>query len=157
MSRHQIEFKEGTDIPLDILQQLFRKEQWNDFFDREEIQIHLDRALYLVSAWDGQELVGYARLGGDGRIAVEISDVLVISEYQGMGIGTELVKRVVVRIKELDPYFVQVEPIDHRSARLYTKFGFREIRDYRRMELITQKLIDRLAEVRGEKRTKWQT
>jgi ribosomal protein S18 acetylase RimI-like enzyme len=153
MLRDQIEYKEGTNIPPDILQQLFRKEEWNDFLDLDEIQIHLDKALYLVSAWNEQELVGYARLEGDGRISVEISDVLVKSEYQGMGIGTELVKRLVMRIEEMDPYFIQVEPISDREVHLYAKFGFCEIRNYRRMELITKKLTSKVAEVRGKKDT----
>jgi len=152
MSRAKIEFKEVKGIPPDLLQRLFRREEWNDFLDLDEVESHLNTALYLVSAWDEQELAGYARLEGDGKIWVEISDVLVKSEYQGCGIGTELVRRLVACIKKLDPYHIQVAPISDREAHLYGKFGFHEIPYYRRMELVNDKLTRKVAEVRSKRK-----
>lgn len=149
VAKENIAYREGKTIPAETLQQVFRKEKWNDFLDLDEVQFHLDTALYLVSAWNEQELVGYARLGGDGKIGVEISDVLVKSEYQGRGIGTELVGLLVAQIKKIDPYFIQVEPISDREVHLYGKFGFQEIREYRRMELLTEKLVRKIAQVRS--------
>jgi ribosomal protein S18 acetylase RimI-like enzyme len=146
--KEEIEYRVGKVIPTETLQQLFRKEKWSDFLDLAEVQLHLDTALYLVSAWNKEELVGYARLQGDGKIWVEISDVLVKSEYQARGIGTELVRFLVAYIKKIDPYFIQVEPISDREVHLYRKFGFQEIREYRRMELVTEKLIRKIAQVR---------
>ena len=134
------------------MQQLFRKEEWNDFLTLDEVKFHLDTALHVVSAWNKQELVGYARLEGDGRIWVEISDVLVKSEYQGRGIGTELVKRLVTRIKRIDPFYIQVAPISDREVHLYGKFGFREIPNYRRMELVNEKLTRKVADIRSKRK-----
>jgi ribosomal protein S18 acetylase RimI-like enzyme len=150
MLKGKIEYREGKAIPADILQQVFRKEEWNDFLDLDEVQLHIDTALHLVSAWNKKELVGYARLEGDGKIWVEISDVLVKSEYQGRGIGTELVGLLVAYIKKINPYFIQVEPISDREAHLYGKFGFQEITEYRRMELVSEKLVRKIAKVRGK-------
>ena len=149
MLKEKIEYREGKAIPADILQQVFRKEEWNDFLDLDEVQLHIDTALHLVSAWNKKELVGYARLEGDGKIWVEISDVLVKSEYQGRGIGTELVGLLVAYIKKINPYFIQVEPISDREVHLYGKFGFQEITEYRRMELVSEKLVRKIARVRG--------
>ena len=148
--KEKIEYRVGKAFSAETLQQLFRKEQWSDFLDLDEVQFHMETALFLVSAWNKEELVGYARLGGDGRIGVEISDVLVKSEYQNRGIGTHLVGLLVAQIKKIDPYFIQVEPISDQSAHLYGKFGFQEIREYRRMELLTEKLTRKVAEVRGK-------
>lgn len=145
-----IQFKETNDIPPETMQGLFLKEQWNDFFDLEEVALHLRTALHVVTAWRGDELVGYGRLDGDGRIWVEISDVLVKSEYQGQGIGTEIVRRLVDYIKKLNVYHIQVEPISDREVHLYGKFGFTEY-PTRRMELRTERLDRRCAEVRGSK------
>lgn len=114
------------------------------------MESHLQTALYVVSAWHRDELIGYGRLEGDGRISVEISDVLVKAEYQGRGIGIEFVRRLVAHIKQLNPYFIQVTPISDREVHLYSKFGFQEISYYRRMELLTDKLRRKIAEVRGQ-------
>lgn len=81
---------------------------------------------------------------------VEITDVLVRAEYQGRGIGTQLVSRLMDKIKQVDPYFIQVTPISDREVHLYGKFGFTEISYYRRMELASKRLNRRLKEVHGQ-------
>lgn len=146
-----LEIRDGGMISPRLLQELFRREEWNDFLDLDEVQLHLDTSLWLASAWQRDELIGYARLAGDGRIWAEISDVLVRSDYQGRGLGTELVARLVHQIRRFDPYFVQVTPIGDREARLYEKFGFCEIPCYRRMELPSGKLLRKISEVRGRR------
>jgi len=145
-----ITYLETKDIPIEPLCRLFHDERWNDFFDPDEVVFYQQVAVHIVTAWDGDRLVGYARLGGDGRLEVEITDVLVDSAYQGRGIGTELVRRLVDRINEIDPYYIQVTPISDREVHLYGKFGFTEIEGYRRMELLTGRLTDKVKKVRGE-------
>lgn len=145
-----IVFQETKEIPPIDLQALFRCEQWNDFFDLDEVALHVETALHLVSAWHTNQLVGYARLAGN-RLEVEITDVLVKSEYQERGIGTELVRRLVTKIQAVNPYHIQVTPIGDREVHLYGKFGFTEIPSYRCMELHSEKLRRKIAAVRGHK------
>lgn len=144
-----IQYKETKDISPETLHQLFLKERWNDYFYPEEVELHIRTALHLVTAWDGDELIGYGRVDGDGSTWVEISDVLVKSEYQGWGIGTEITRRLVEYIKTLDVYHIHVEPISDREVHLYGKFGFTGYQTYW-MELPSEKLKRRCAEVRGE-------
>lgn len=144
-----IGFKETKDISPELLHQLFLKEQWNDYFYPEEVELHIETALHLVSAWDGDDLIGYGRVSGDGRTWAEITDVLVKSEYQGQGIGSEITRRLVDYIKTLDVYHIQVEPISDREVHIYGKFGFTGYQTYW-MELPSEKLRRRCAEVRGE-------
>ena len=87
MSLDNLEFKETKDISPELLHRLFLREHWNDYFYPEEVELHIETALHLVSAWDGDELIGYGRVAGDGRTWVEITDVLVKSEYQGHGLS----------------------------------------------------------------------
>ena len=146
-----IEFRETKQISSQEVLSLFRREQWGDFMDIEEVEFYLQVALYIVSAWQGSELIGFARLEGDGRISVEISDVLVRSDFQGQGIGTDLVRRLVDHIRRLDPYYIQVEPIGDREVHIYSKFGFREGKGCRIMQMESPKLTRKLAEVRGHR------
>jgi len=147
-----IELRESKEVPPQPLLALFRKEEWNDFMELDDVEFYLRVAVYVVTAWRGDELIGFARVEGDGRITAEISDVLVRSDCQGQGVGTDLVRRLIHHIRRLDPYYIQVNPIGDREAHLYEKFGFREIPNYRKMELITPKLGRKIAEVRGREK-----
>jgi len=144
-----IHYKQTKDVSPEALHTLFLKEQWNDYFYPEEVELHINTALHLVTAYVGEKLIGYGRLAGDGSTWVEITDVLVKSEYQGKGIGTEITRRLVEYIKTLDVYHIHVEPISDREVHLYGKFGFTGYQTYW-MELPSEKLKRRCAEVRGE-------
>ena len=111
MASDWIAYCEGKQVEPAILQRLFREEQWNDFFELDEVAYHLETAVHVVTAWDGSRFIGYARLDGDNRLWAEISDVLVRSDHECQGIGTELVRRLMVKVHEIDPYYIQVTPI----------------------------------------------
>ena len=46
--------------------------------------------LYSISAYDGETLVGIARLVGDGAIYWYIQDIWVLPSHQHQGIGSDL-------------------------------------------------------------------
>ncbi|MEL7626850.1 MAG: GNAT family N-acetyltransferase [Anaerolineaceae bacterium] len=58
----------------------------------------LEKSPLLISAWDGEELVGLIRALTDGETIAYIQDILVKPAYQGKGIGDELMSRL---LKEL--------------------------------------------------------
>lgn len=58
----------------------------------------LPRSLYGVCVYDGETLVGMARVIGDGGLAYYIQDVVVAPDYQGQGIGAQLMERVMAYI-----------------------------------------------------------
>lgn len=50
----------------------------------------VDNSNLLVSAWDGEKLVGIARSLTDFHYACYLSDLAVDQAYQGLGIGKQL-------------------------------------------------------------------
>jgi GNAT superfamily N-acetyltransferase len=58
----------------------------------------LPRSLYGVCAYRSGELIGMARVIGDGGLAYYIQDVIVLPEHQGQGIGAALMDRVMAWI-----------------------------------------------------------
>lgn len=148
---NDIEYRVSSKMDVEALSEFFKEEEWNDFLELDEVRVFLDSSLYIVSAWDKNALVGIGRLGGDGRIQVEITDVVVKSDYQSRGIGTEIVSRLVSFIDEAAPYFVQVSPVGEKEVRLYEKFGFVVMPDYIRMERSTSKLREKIGAVRNRK------
>ena len=49
----------------------------------------------VVSAWDGGSLVGAVRVLSDTMFRSIIYDLMVLPEYQGKGVGSELIRRCI--------------------------------------------------------------
>jgi len=64
------------------------------FDDLNRMKKMLDNANLLVTAWDGEKLIGVARALSDFSYCCYLSDLAVIKEYQHQDIGHELVTQV---------------------------------------------------------------
>jgi ribosomal protein S18 acetylase RimI-like enzyme len=97
----------------------------------------------VVSAWRGQQLVGFGRATSDGVFRAVLWDVVVAGEEQGRGLG----RRVVQALLEAPALLVVIRYTRSTpcSAGFYTQLGF-ETGD-------TQKLMLRHAEGRGSAQT----
>ena len=62
--------------------------------DSGRVQRMTDGANLTLTAWDGMLLVGVARALTDASYCCYLSDLAVRKEYQGRGIGRELVRRM---------------------------------------------------------------
>ncbi|TCM95689.1 putative N-acetyltransferase YhbS [Paenibacillus sp. BK033] len=62
--------------------------------DLPRIQKMIDNADLILSAWDGEELVGIARAVTDFAYCCYLSDLAVSKTHQRLGIGTNLVNRL---------------------------------------------------------------
>jgi predicted N-acetyltransferase YhbS len=61
--------------------------------DLERMRAMLQRANLIVTAWDGERLVGIARSLSDFAFCTYLSDLAVRVEWQRQGIGKELIRR----------------------------------------------------------------
>jgi ribosomal protein S18 acetylase RimI-like enzyme len=77
-----------------------------------------------VGAWDGDQLVGFARAVKDGRLRAYVEDVVVARESRDSGIEEELVQALVAA---LDVEVVSVFAIK-RDVEFYERLGFRATR-----------------------------
>jgi len=83
------------EIDLDQLTVLFNSVGWERrTADRDRLAQLVHGSLYVVSAWDGDQLAGFARAISDGAFNAYISTVAVLPEYQKRGIGRELIRRL---------------------------------------------------------------
>lgn len=62
--------------------------------DLDRIQRMIDNADLIVSAWDGDKLIGIARALTDYSYCCYLSDLAVDKSYQKQGIGKELVRKL---------------------------------------------------------------
>jgi GNAT superfamily N-acetyltransferase len=76
----------------------------------------------LVTAWDGVLLVGLGNAISDGHLVVYFPHLVVRPEYQGKGIGSALMGRMLSRYRG---FHQQALLADGRAIDFYKKLGFR--------------------------------
>ena len=95
-----IEYRQ--DLSLTVCNRLRESVGWSAFSQKQG-QRALQQSRFALCAWDGQQPVGMARLVGDGIYDL-LCDVVVAPEWQGNGIGKELVRRVLSWVRQnLEP------------------------------------------------------
>jgi GNAT superfamily N-acetyltransferase len=88
----------------------------------------LQNSLYSVSAKINGEIAGMGRIVGDGAKIFYLQDVFITPKYQRMGIGTEIVNRLIAYVKEnsFDDAFTTIGLMAAKGKEdFYTKLGFR--------------------------------
>ncbi len=119
-----ITYSTRKDLPCLPLAALFRAVGWSDGSETEEMLAHFNRpflnSTFVCSAWDGEKLIGCVRALSDKLFRSVIYDLAVLPEYQGHGIGSELVRRI--RSECPDSEWL-LETIPERVS-FYEKLGF---------------------------------
>lgn len=111
-------------LPNEKLMALFRAVGWTTE-DDEQTHLHhfnvpFQGSSFVVSAWDGDMLVGCARVISDGAVRSVLYDLAVLPQYQGQGIGSNLLSRCMKRYPTTEWIAETTEP----CVSFYGKHGF---------------------------------
>ncbi len=83
-------------VDLEQLAGLMRAVGWEDRArDRARLAQAVRGSLWVVTAWEGPKLVGFARAFSDGALSAYVNNVAVLPGYQRRGVGSELVRRLI--------------------------------------------------------------
>ena len=104
---------------------------WNSVWDgcpsREQISLALQNSVYRTAVYDGEKIVGMARMIGDLGLCYYIKDVIVHPSYQGQGIGRILVEDLLHFAEENGAHgteiVVELCALPDKAP-FYEKFGF---------------------------------
>jgi predicted N-acetyltransferase YhbS len=91
-----IEYRTGNELNLDQVIELYRASTLGErrpVDDRDRMEKMLRNANLVITAWDGDLMVGISRSLTDFAYATYLSDLAVRESYQRQGIGKELVQR----------------------------------------------------------------
>jgi ribosomal protein S18 acetylase RimI-like enzyme len=116
-----IEFKETRNISLQSVVALYQALGWSSAEKPAALHQALLGSHSLVSAWRGERLVGLGNTISDGHLVVYYSHLLVDPEFQGQGIGTELMRRLMSHYKSFHQHVLVA---DGRAIEFFRKCGF---------------------------------
>lgn len=97
--------------------------------DEDIVRVSLKNSYVTFAVTEGEKVIGMARLLGDGGMAFYLKDLIILPEFQGKGIGKELLKYVQNYIKNKieDGWQTSLELMSAKGKEeFYKKFGFEE-------------------------------
>ena len=106
---------------------------WDSGRYPEQLKRGMEHSSQVISAWDGDKLIGLVRGLDDGETVAFLHYLLVDPAYQGQHIGQELMERILEKYKHM--LHVKIMPSDPKTIPFYERFGFVAGGNYTAMEL----------------------
>jgi ribosomal protein S18 acetylase RimI-like enzyme len=116
-----ITYRTGKEVEPNSLGGLFLSVDWPLGYQPDKLQRAFSRSDKVITAWDGEKLVGLVNTIADGSVTAFIPYLLVNPEYQKQGIGGKLI-RMIVSAYEGYERIVLLTEID--TVDFYKKCGF---------------------------------
>ena len=102
--------------------EVLRKSHLSDHSAKEQ-QIVFENSYAVVFVYDGERIVGVARALSDGLFQAAVYNVALDEEYQGKGIGRQLIGKLLEQLKGQN-VILYTHP---HTVEMYEKFGFRDL------------------------------
>ncbi|HLP91103.1 MAG TPA: GNAT family N-acetyltransferase [Nostocaceae cyanobacterium] len=87
----------------------------------EDLSIAIANSNPVISVWDGEKLIGFARATSDGIYRATIWDVVIHPDYRNSGLGSKLVETV---LSHPQMRVERVYLMTTNQQRFYEKIGF---------------------------------
>lgn len=114
-------YKYNESISPEAMADLRESVGWNRM--EKEYGNPLMTSFFHIAVYDEDQLVGYVDSVSNGVTDAYIQDLIVRPDYQGKGIGTDLMKKMIASLKEKHIYMISV--IFEESLKpFYVRFGF---------------------------------
>lgn len=96
---------------------------WADERSAEDLSIAIANSEPVVSVWNGDCLIGFARATSDGIYRATIWDVVINPSYRGAGLGRKLVETVLShpRMNRVERIYLMTT----HQQRFYERIGFK--------------------------------
>ena len=116
-----IRYSESRDLSLDAILPLYSANGWSAAEKPVLLRNGLLNSDTLMTAWDCDRLVGLGNAISDGHLVVYYPHLLVDPEYQGQGIGSQLMNRL---MSKYEGFHQHILIADGRAIEFYKKCGF---------------------------------
>ena len=89
----------------------------------QEYRSPLLTSYYHIAVYEKELLVGYIDCVSNGVTDAYIQDLMAHPDYQGRGLGTDLMKKMIDHLKDKHIYMISVV-FEEKLKPFYEKFGF---------------------------------
>ncbi|OCX05107.1 GNAT family N-acetyltransferase [Streptococcus dysgalactiae subsp. equisimilis] len=115
---------------LDSLLNLYNDISWTAYTSNpNQLELALKNSLKVWTAWDGDLLVGLARVIGDGSTIIYIQDILVLKAYQRRGIGSHFITTISDEYEDIRQIILLTED-NQITKKFYEKNGLNQVGKY---------------------------
>ncbi|GAA4792676.1 GNAT family N-acetyltransferase [Olivibacter ginsenosidimutans] len=125
-----INISDTKHIPQNQILELYKANRWSAAEKPDQLYQALLHSHTLISAWDGDQLLGLGNAISDGYLVVYYPHLLIHPTYQGQGIGQLIMKEMKARYKD---FHMQMLTADGRAIEFYQKMGFTKAGDTQSM------------------------
>jgi ribosomal protein S18 acetylase RimI-like enzyme len=117
----KIILKEIKTFDLGLLKELYQSAPWAKERSLQDIKRALTNSTLVISAWERELLVGFARVLSDKVFRATIWDVIVHPDYQREGIGSMIIEKIITHptLRNVDRFWLNT-----KQPEFYKKFGF---------------------------------
>lgn len=116
-----ITFSERRDINVEQILPIYELNGWSSARQPHALHQALLNSHTLISAWDNEQLIGIGNAISDGFLVVYYPHLVVHPDYQGQGIGQQIMEILQQRYEAMH---MQMLVADHRAVPFYAKCGF---------------------------------
>ncbi len=128
-----ITYTEQKHFTVEQVQALFLSVGWISGQYPTRLHKALMHSSTVITAWDGDVLVGLARALDDSELVAYMHYVLVHPKYQHQGIADHMVKMVKEKYKSY--LYIELMPEERKNATFYQRFGFEIMENGAAMQL----------------------
>lgn len=132
-NKMKITYTEEKKFTQDEVQRLFLSVGWVSGQYPSRLYKALMHSSTVITAWDGDRLVGLVRLIDDSELVAYMHYVLVDPAYHGRGIAGNMIK--MVKEKYRNYLYIEIMPEESKNASFYEKYGFQTMPDGVAMQL----------------------
>ena len=114
-------YKYNESISSEALADLRESVGWNRM--EKEYGNPFMTSFFHIAVYDEDQLVGYVDSVSNGVTDAYIQDLMIHPDYQGKGLGTDLMKKMIDSLKEKHIYIISVV-FEENLKPFYDRFGF---------------------------------
>ena len=122
MNSNHIRYSDDRNLPLEGILALYRANEWSSAQKPDLLHKALQASHSLITAWEGDKLVGLGNAISDGYLVVYYPHLLVLPEYHRRGIGAEIMRRLMAPYQGFHQHMLVA---DGRALDFYRKCGFK--------------------------------
>lgn len=123
----EIIYTEEKKFTQEQVEELFLLVNWISGKYPQRLYKALMHSSTVLTAWDGEQLVGLVRVLDDSEMLAYIHYVLVNPKYQGQGIAVAMIEKIKEKYK--DYLYINGMPEERKNAAFYEKLGFQVMPD----------------------------